>query len=571
MAEEKDNSFTIVEYMRDHSGYKCGYCKSKDTNFSHGMWSHQMSVNAYQDLIDRGWRRSGKYCYKPTMDKTCCPMYTIKCDAFNLKLSKSQKKVLKRMHRYLSNGGVKEEKAIGNENSKTAVGNEEYVRPKFESKQDLSSIALCKNDVDMAENVGFTAHDVHGSIKTSLGNEAKKNLSSSKEVIKSASQNLLVIKSQKGSAGPDLNRPPCRKAKDIRRERREAKLAKHAQEVMSRGECPMETKKIKPSSTEKTLEDFLNEPLPENPAHTLEVKLVRSQPSSDEFLQTFKTAHQVYEKYQINIHGDSPDRCSESQFKRFLCNSPLELKLVRINPPEATFRASYNASFAVFRKYQLQIHHDSESECDKMSYQGFLVDGALSPWKPHFGPQYGYGSFHHQYWLDGRLVAVGVLDILPHCLSSVYLYYDPEFSFLSLGTYASLRELALTRELQRRVSSLRWYYMGFYIHSCPKMRYKGKYTPSFLLCPETYVWVPIEDCVPKLEESKYSRLNEDLSATDEDGQVDLSKIPILHEQELIRYGMYHALNPDVDDEEEIKEYAVLVGMKSAYSMFLYRS
>ncbi|XP_071512231.1 arginyl-tRNA--protein transferase 1 isoform X8 [Panulirus ornatus] len=467
MAEEKDNSFTIVEYMRDHSGYKCGYCKSKDTNFSHGktecMWSHQMSVNAYQDLIDRGWRRSGKYCYKPTMDKTCCPMYTIKCDAFNLKLSKSQKKVLKRMHRYLSNGGVKEEKAIGNENSKTAVGNEEYVRPKFESKQDLSSIALCKNDVDMAENVGFTAHDVHGSIKTSLGNEAKKNLSSSKEVIKSASQNLLVIKSQKGSAGPDLNRPPCRKAKDIRRERREAKLAKHAQEVMSRGECPMETKKIKPSSTEKTLEDFLNEPLPENPAHTLE------------------------------------------------------------------------------------------------------------PWKPHFGPQYGYGSFHHQYWLDGRLVAVGVLDILPHCLSSVYLYYDPEFSFLSLGTYASLRELALTRELQRRVSSLRWYYMGFYIHSCPKMRYKGKYTPSFLLCPETYVWVPIEDCVPKLEESKYSRLNEDLSATDEDGQVDLSKIPILHEQELIRYGMYHALNPDVDDEEEIKEYAVLVGMKSAYSMFLYRS
>lgn len=71
--------------------------------------------------------------------------------------------------------------------------------------------------------------------------------------------------------GPDLNRPRCRKAKDIRRERREAKLAKHAQEVMARGEIPMETKKTKPISTEKNLEDFLNEPLPENPAHTLEV------------------------------------------------------------------------------------------------------------------------------------------------------------------------------------------------------------------------------------------------------------------------------------------------------------
>lgn len=43
-----------------------------------GMWAHAMAVSDYQDLIDRGWRRSGKYCYKPTMDVTCCPMYTIR-------------------------------------------------------------------------------------------------------------------------------------------------------------------------------------------------------------------------------------------------------------------------------------------------------------------------------------------------------------------------------------------------------------------------------------------------------------------------------------------------------------
>lgn len=43
-----------------------------------GMWAHAMTVGDYQDLIDRGWRRSGKYCYKPTMDVTCCPMYTIR-------------------------------------------------------------------------------------------------------------------------------------------------------------------------------------------------------------------------------------------------------------------------------------------------------------------------------------------------------------------------------------------------------------------------------------------------------------------------------------------------------------
>lgn len=86
------------------------------------------------------------------------------------------------------------------------------------------------------------------------------------------------------------------------------------------------------------------------------------------------------------------------------------------------------------------------------------------------------------------------------------------------------RELALTRELQQKIPSLRWYYMGFYIHSCPKMRYKGNYSPSFLLCPETYIWVPIEKAVPKLDIAKYCRFNDDPSAVDENGDVDLKQV-----------------------------------------------
>lgn len=56
-----------------------------------------------------------------------------------------------------------------------------------------------------------------------------------------------------------------------------------------------------------------------------QIRLVRSQPSSSQFVHTFKTSHEVYEKYQTKIHGDSLDRCCESQFKRFLCNSPLQV------------------------------------------------------------------------------------------------------------------------------------------------------------------------------------------------------------------------------------------------------
>jgi hypothetical protein len=34
----------------------------------------------------------------------------------------------------------------------------------------------------------------------------------------------------------------------------------------------------------------------------------------------------------------------------------------------------------------------------------------------------GYGSFHQKYYLDEKLVAVGVVDVLPHCLVRTYVF-----------------------------------------------------------------------------------------------------------------------------------------------------
>ncbi|XP_068230491.1 arginyl-tRNA--protein transferase 1 isoform X2 [Palaemon carinicauda] len=525
MAEVYDPTFTILEYTGDHSAHKCGYCKSAAASFSHGMWAHRMAVGDYQDLIDRGWRRSGKYCYKPTMNKTCCPLYTIKCNATEVKLTKGQKKVLKRFHRYLSHGDVKLEgggKTSDNEQCVSPTGNQEYVKPKFDTTTDLSMVSVSPVAIENAKGTcTASARESNHSVSDKVSEVGDRGDTSSPsqnspKVVRNNGINNLSPKSPRKTVGPDPSKPPCRKSKLIRLERREAKLAKQREEALRRGESLMEGIKSKPTNnTPKSLEDFLNESLPESPAHKL------------------------------------------------------ELKLVRVNENEPSFRASYRASYAVYQKYQLEIHHDIE--CDRATYKSFLVEGPLVPWHSNCGPPSGYGSFHHQYWLDGRLIAVGVLDILPNCVSSVYLYYDPEFSFLSLGTYASLRELALTRELQRTAPSLKWYYMGFYIHSCPKMRYKGNYSPSYLLCPETYNWVPIEKATPKLDLSEYSRLNNDASAKDLNGEIDLNRIKILYDQDLVLYEMYRMLNPQADDEDEVKEYASLVGAKSAYSMVLYRN
>jgi hypothetical protein len=49
--------------------------------------------------------------------------------------------------------------------------------------------------------------------------------------------------------------------------------------------------------------------------------------------------------------------------------------------------------------------------------------------------------------------------------------------------------------------------MGFYIHSCPKMRYKADYAPCDLLCPQALAWVRLDAAVvAALEQHKYVEL-----------------------------------------------------------------
>ena len=48
-------------------------------------------------------------------------------------------------------------------------------------------------------------------------------------------------------------------------------------------------------------------------------------------------------------------------------------------------------------------------------------------------------------------------------------------------------------------NTFQFYYLGYYIHSCAKMRYKAQYTPSDLLCSDTWQWVPFDRALPILE------------------------------------------------------------------------
>ncbi|KAH9534067.1 hypothetical protein CY35_18G087300 [Sphagnum magellanicum] len=171
--------------------------------------------------------------------------------------------------------------------------------------------------------------------------------------------------------------------------------------------------------------------------------------------------------------------------------------------------------FALYKKYQILVHNDKPEQVNESTYCSFLIDTPLisvPPASDGTTPADGFGSFHQQYRIDGKLVAVGVVDILPHCLSSKYLFWDPDLPFLSLGKYSALKEIEWVQEAHKVCPSLKYYYLGYYIHSCPKMRYKAAYAPSELLCPVKYTWVPYHLVRSHLDRSPYFCLSDVLAS-----------------------------------------------------------
>jgi arginine-tRNA-protein transferase len=208
--------------------------------------------------------------------------------------------------------------------------------------------------------------------------------------------------------------------------------------------------------------EYGNVQRPPEPEHRFEIAL-----EPDDFTQE---KYKLFENYQTYVHNEPPPQTTRGGFRRFLCDSPLQ-RTTRGLPS---------------------------------------------------GVQQQLGSFHQCYRLDGRLIAMGVLDLLPHCVSGVYFIYHQDFEKWSFGKLSALREIALAVE-----SEYEYYYMGYYIHSCAKMKYKNDYRPQHVLDLETLSWDPLDDEVKiAMDGLKYvsvSRLRESKNAVMDKGAKDCER------------------------------------------------
>jgi arginine-tRNA-protein transferase len=289
-----------------------------------------LSAQFYEDLLYRGWRRSGTLFYKPDLRAACCPHYTIRLDANAFKTTKDQRQTLNRFNRY--------------------VLGEDYIKESARSEpRSKEETARRKQDFNLVERV----------------HEAE--------------------------------------SKSLKR--------------------------------------------PKDAAHNFVVTLESNAYTEEKY--------KLFENYQRVVHHEGPERITKSGFHRFLCQSPLMSKVKTID-----------------------------------------------------GRERRLGSYHQCYRLDGKLVAVGVLDLLPHAVSAVYFMYDESFHAWSPGKLSAMREAALAQE-----EGYKWYLMGFYIHSCQKMKYKMDFHPQEILDPESYDWDLFdEDAKARLDARPYVSLSAERKA-----------------------------------------------------------
>ena len=448
---------SIIEYHGEYSKTRCGYCKnSASTSISTGFVAHVLTVFDYERCINNGWRRSGRWVYHPTpIESNCCVLCTIRLNVERFEKTSKQKRVERKFERYLETGEVPMPMPI------RGVVHESEKRKKDGGGE--------KEEEEEEE-------------------EEEENEEADEKVLK---QLLSDTVAKCSFEGENISSKLLQGKQLLQRTKNKEALERGSKYTSS--VCLIIAGKLK-RDREEVIEKVLEQ---------------------------LKEKMNEMEHFRVEAHRGFLNFCS-SELKKTTIPSPQTKKKVKKDEPQSKpkknkhrFALSVENSkfrqedFELWQRYQAKIHNDPPSKLKKSSYVNFLCDSPL------VSDDETYGSKHFRYFIDDKLVGVGVCDVLPTVLSSVYFYHDPDLMKLELGKLSALYEIDFVSKNRNTakysLDDFEYYYMGYYIHDCQKMRYKGEYKPSELRCPTTGRWVSLDDrkTLEKLDAHSFKLVSDD--------------------------------------------------------------
>jgi arginyl-tRNA--protein-N-Asp/Glu arginylyltransferase len=160
---------------------------------------------------------------------------------------------------------------------------------------------------------------------------------------------------------------------------------------------------------------------------------------------------------RVPVGGFKP---SKSQRRCWRRNQDL---LVRAGALELT-----DEKFDLYQRYMTQWHQSSPDDHSREALESFLYQSPVDT-----------VEFTYRDPATGALLAVGICDLSPESLSSVYFYHDPAAHKRGLGVFGALYEIDFAR-----TNNIPYYYLGYWVAGCSTMDYKADYRPHEVLHPD---------------------------------------------------------------------------------------
>jgi len=450
MNSEEKVEINVLGFNNDNIPKYCGYCKNKIYGrYSFFFFLDKIPVDIYDNMKKDGWGRCGNDLYIFNSEKSCCKYYMSRLKAEDFKINKEQKKIMKRFEKYLS-------------------GEYELNREKLKQKE-LRKDRKMKNIDELQIKIEKILRDylkqktyiqiiekyvkIDNSLLEERLNEihVKKNKFNFDYSIDFIYVILKIIESENKKNNSKFDNTKNLQLdlfNDFKKFYREENEELHLSDKTGHINIIDKTK------SKKKFEKI-------NPEMHLPVKHIYTCELTDK-IKIDDEKFKVYEKYQKNI-----------------LKSPIE-KITR------EFYDEVFGTTNLIDNKGIKLPSDLNKKTDH----------------PEMYPK-KYGTYDIIHRIDGKIIAVGVWDILPTSLCSVSLYYDSDYKFLDLGVVTAIKEIEYIKSFHDLIdNNFKYYSMGLYCETAQKLRYKGNFQPTELLDRYTMNYVYLKDVQKIISDGK---------------------------------------------------------------------
>ena len=541
--ENNENKFRInITQIKEFNLFGCGYCKHQSVDVKSKLrneivlFTKSIPIDIYQRFIERGWSKCGNQLYKRNYEKSCCKIYQPRVNINNFKITKNQQKVMKKFRKYLAgeyeNNKLNDILKLNNNNyikeqkqEKEKEKKEDEIQNKIDEK--LREYISTTNFLDILNKYIQNENDINLIYEKLLYAKIRKNNNKkfgydySCDLIFIIKNLLKSIKEKNAINENNINTNEIKEIKNSDNDKYKNLINEIFNDIKNfyksdenyeniflnekSGHINFKIKNNKIINKEIKKEENKKENINKNKTNINNNQIIHKEIKVEEVKENGNTGENKINLNQINIqHGK--EKYTLEYFKEIVPEPEIYLPLKHIYTIELTDKIALEPEeerFLLYQKYQLKVHKEQTTV---QGYNNFIGLSTVIEKKINLPPDLNtktkhpeiypkhYGMHNLIHRIDGKIIAVTVIDILPNYFQSLYCYYDPDYSFLDLGVFTAIREIEYMKSLQELIDkNITYYTMGEMSISVKKLKYKSDYCPTEILDPYTGIYVPLTD------------------------------------------------------------------------------